>query len=380
MPLSDFLATFEADNVALDFGVFVAEQARSRRVSQPAIIAALRPHITPSQPASSHAPAVTAPALADATTDGEKQPSSLPASPSVAPIPPSPLPGDPAGEAGSLTHAPTSSAAFSPTRGRPDTTRAKIVAVHAEHPEWPSKLIAEHLGISEDAVRATASRKKIKLVSWWDYQRAVAKETAAALRQAAQPIQAPEPAPAPETPPAITPEPATGPSKPKRVTLADQIRAHVADHPNATLVEVADAIGAKMQAVGWAAQKAGITLRKRTHEERSIASAKGAQKRGKPLVPATIAPPDDSAIQPDETVMPEPQALRAFRPAAPTTTRFYIRDHDGRYLHNSLTKCPTGPGPLMTTDRAWGWCDNAQRYRGALKLWPEIATMRKVAP
>ena len=84
MTLSPILSAPDADTITLDFGVFVAERARTYRTSQNAIIAALLPCITetgitvwtPSQPSSSssHAPA--------AQTDGEVVP---PASPSATP-------------------------------------------------------------------------------------------------------------------------------------------------------------------------------------------------------------------------------------------------------------------------------------------------------
>lgn len=63
--ISPILPAHDADTITLDFGVFVAEHARTYRTSQSAIIAALRPCITPSQPerSSSHAPA--------AQTDGD---------------------------------------------------------------------------------------------------------------------------------------------------------------------------------------------------------------------------------------------------------------------------------------------------------------------
>lgn len=59
--ISEILPALDADTITLDFGVFLAEQARTHRVSQTAIIAALRSCIeTPSQPegtSSRHAPA-----------------------------------------------------------------------------------------------------------------------------------------------------------------------------------------------------------------------------------------------------------------------------------------------------------------------------------
>src|SRR5690606_21644684 len=85
--LSQFLPVTDAETIVLDFGVFVAERARTFRTSQSAIIAALRPCITPSQPGEtsrSHAPAAdTSESPSDVATDGGHGP----ASPSVDHIP-----------------------------------------------------------------------------------------------------------------------------------------------------------------------------------------------------------------------------------------------------------------------------------------------------
>lgn len=247
-----------------------------------------------------------------------------------------------------------------PVRSRPATMRAKIIACHAEHPDWPSKLVAEHLGISEDAVRACASRKKLKLVSWWDYQRAQAAKTAEALRTAVQP----ESPPASKAEPAIE-APAEQPAKP--LSLGKRLAAYVAEHPDATTRDAADALDSTLTAVGWAAQKQGITLRKYTFEERSAATRRG--------MTARIDTPPKPAPEPFDDE-PAPVVRRVMK--APTG-RFYLRNAAGNFVHQSLQASPTGTGPLMTSDRKWAWYDTMDRYRGAKKVWPELATMRKEA-
>jgi hypothetical protein len=269
------------------------------------------PVSTPSQPAESssrHAPAAV-------PTDGQGLSPSRPL-PSVEPIPeaPKPLPDDeemrrPAeaktSEQGTLSSEPggvqdrCESTPPTPSRPRKDTARANILAIHAEHPDWPSKLIAQHLGISEDAVRATASRKGIKLVSWWDYERALKAETRQALAASvAKPPEAEAPTvesqvqPAPELPPL---------SKPSE--------------------------------------------------------------RLRPLVENDVT-----------------DVLH--RPRKAQSGRFYLREkavigQPPRWVHQSLSQCPTGPGPLMTLDRKWAWFDTMDRYRGALKQWPQITSMIK---
>lgn len=311
-------------------------------------------------------------APADATTDGEKQPSSLPTEPSVEIIPdigmpisppPSPLPGDPADGADiqpNRVSAP--SAAFSPAPAKGDQVRA----CHAEHPDWPANVIAAHLGMKPTSVRAFASLLRLSLPSQRDYVAAQAAKTSDALRIAVQP----------ETPPAAIPEPgieAPAAEPPaKRITLADRIRAHLADHPDATARDIANATGKTITSVSWAAIKAEIPLRKLTSEEHAEASRRGAQGTAKPS--EAFTPPSEAPEPP--AVAPEPRKAVVYRHSSPPG-RFYVRDREGRYLHMSLLPCPTGPGPLMTTKRADDWCDNSQRFKGARKLWPEIATMRK---
>jgi len=60
-------------------------------------------------------------------------------------------------------------------------------------------------------------------------------------------------------------------------------------------------------------------------------------------------------------------------------TRFFVRDDNGRYLHQSLDPSETGIGPLMTTNRKQAWHDTMERYRGAMKKWPELANMHMEA-
>ncbi|MGV8950101.1 MAG: hypothetical protein ACOH2M_03285 [Cypionkella sp.] len=410
--ISPFLPTHDATTVALDFGVFIAEHARTYRTSQTAIIAALLPiiepvrhhgdnrpltpdaverllkaidelPITPSQPvhSSSLGTAADTPApLAGDETGAEVQSSSLASAPvetiieSAAPATTPVKPTDP--QAKHAAEAPISAGevrgecvSTSPTPS-PSPTKTQLVReCHAAHPDWPASEIAKATGIRGDQIHGLARHAGIKLPSASEYKAAQFAATTEALKASASLATQPEPA----TPPPAIPDAATEPPPPaKRFTLADKIRAHLASHPDATLAEVTEAIGGKMSAVGWAAQKAGIVLRKRNAQERSEASA-----RGRARLPDTLTPPDESSIQPDETVMSAPQAVHQYRPAPLTTARFYVRDGQGRYLHQSLERSPTDTGPLMTTNRKWAWFDNSQRYRGACKKWPEIETMRK---
>lgn len=85
--IAPFLSTPDADTVALDFGVFIAEKARAYRTSQTAIIAALLPTIIPNQqPASSSRPRAAA-ASTSSHVDAQAEGGSLPFSASPTPEP-----------------------------------------------------------------------------------------------------------------------------------------------------------------------------------------------------------------------------------------------------------------------------------------------------
>lgn len=87
MTLSPILPSHDADSVTLDFGVFVAEHARTYRTSQTAIIAALLPSITQSKPPT---PAPAAPTSTNAPVDVQAEGDD--ASLSADPIPEAPKP------------------------------------------------------------------------------------------------------------------------------------------------------------------------------------------------------------------------------------------------------------------------------------------------
>lgn len=450
MTLAPFLSAQDADTVTLDLGVFIAKRARRYRTSQSAIIAAMRQALDqPRLPIDDHAPlsadaverllkaidevdptkpqpieSSPAARLSEGTTDemaGEATPSASPAEPDNVPLHFSLL------LAGAESE-------VEPTPSPEGSNRDRVEQCHHEHPEWPSKVIAQHLGMSHDAVRAAASRRKLKLVSWWDYQRGLppeqrtvqvrpkagptqrdrvrdaiagyplagAKELAAILDmsehsvraiasqigarlptladikaattealKAAQPKPVEAESPPSEAEPAAEPEPQSEPTprKHKRITLADKIRGHLVIQPDATLRDVATATGASLTSIGWAAQKAGITLRKYTAEERSEATARGALKRALP--PAAPQPVSSAA----PAIAPEHHGAIKRAPQG----RFYLRDKDGRYVHQGLLASPTGAGPMMTEARAWAWYDTMERYKGAKRKWPELASMRKEA-
>lgn len=94
-------------------------------------------------------------------------------------------------------------------------------------------------------------------------------------------------------------------------------------------------------------------------------------------------PPATKSVTPRSVTVPnEPRRIVPTHApvGAGPSTRFYVRDAKGRYLHQSLERSPTDTGPLMTSNRKWAWYDNAQRFAGACRKWPEIADMRKELP
>lgn len=303
-----------------------------------------------------------------------------------------------------------------PVRGRPASIRARVSACHAENPTWPPKLIADHLGVTEDSVRACASRNNLTLGTWKDYQASLpeSERTEVVRNVPSEPTRRDQVREAHAAHPdfaakelashlgidelnlravasqiGIKLPKAKEITSPARVTLADKIRAHVAAHPDATARDVADATGDSLQAIGWAAQKAEITLRKYTAEERSEASRRAVITRSQPNAqepvdragpptPRSDAPPPPSASAAEAFDDDEP-APRIRKVMKAPTGRFYLRNAAGNFVHQSLQKAPNSTGPLMTSDRKWAWYDTMDRYRGAKKVWPELADMRKEA-
>ena len=296
------------------------------------------------QPATSRPPA--AEASTDAPVDGQAEGDAP--RPSATPLPETPA--DPL---------------VVEAKSNADIIRADL----ALHPNSTAAEIAARTGIKANSVSTTARVCKIAIRRLTAEEKSAAHSAAANARWAGverkpRPVKA-APAPKAPKPPMEV--------KPARVTIADQIKAHLVDHPNATSRDIADAIGKSITSVAWAALKAGITLRKLTPEEHAE-SVRAAVRKAEP---ARSLLPKGDAIQPDETVMGSTFKSGHRVPNTSSPTRFYVRDKAGRYLHQSLERSPTDDGPLMTINRAYAWFDNAQRFAGAAKKWPEIEEMRK---
>lgn len=309
MTLSPILPSHDATTVALNFGVFIAEQARTHRVSQSAIIAALRPHITPSQPeVPSHAPAADTPAVSPAseTTDGGEASSSLPSSPSVAPSPePQPNPSavqadaaplrieaSPAESDAAEISAPIPQAEEAKARGK--GIRAKFLEAYPLYPKWSARQFAAHLGCTIPYIRNVAAEEGLKLTSHIEAKRIIAAEQAEErakakaaapklnIKQSVAELYAENPAittdeafqrlpsakrdtvrsalaslrmrdklaaAVAETTPEPTPQAPVSPPPLNRGTLTDRVRIMHQQHPTWTARMIANELGARLSSV-----------------------------------------------------------------------------------------------------------------------------------
>lgn len=148
------------------------------------------------------------------------------------------------------------------------------------------------------------------------------------------------------------------PSK-KPKALGKRIAAYVEEHPDATAREVADALGSTLTAVGWAAQKAKIELRKYTAEERSEATRQGILARQ----PAQVDAPVPALIAPAAV---GDVLHKVWRPKA---TRFRLRQHVGRgkYLHMS--------GQGLVDSKAYAWIGTEAQLLATRAKFPDAKEM-----
>jgi len=338
--ISPILAAHDATTVTLDFGVFIAEQAKTYRTSQCAIIAALRPCITPSQPeapSKPHAPAADTPASqAAGDTTGAEVSSSLASAPvenSVAgnpvtliPEAPKPLPDDE--EMRRPVEAKTSEqeasadasggmqdeSAIHPAAPSPRMTkREQVRACHIEHPDWTSHQIAEHLGFGVQHIQVMASHLSLKLPR------------------------------APRTPPE---------------NMRDKVLAVVAAHPDWTLRQIAAEAGCSLgTASKWAKEAA---------EEPPEAGAPSDEPQTQP------APELPPLSKPSERLRPLVEndvSDVLHRPRKAPSGRFYLREHLGRgqFLHMSGTR--------LTGERQYAWIGTEKQLLAARKAFPAAADM-----
>jgi hypothetical protein len=360
--------------------VFDSANEQSRSTSLPgAEGAADREQFTPSQPGDtsrSHALAADTPVpVAGVPTDGAAEPP-VPTAPSVdlsglaaheqGPVPsPSPMANAPEPESRSTRSRQPGSGDFLPI-GKRKEARERVQAVFDAHPDWtPSQIAAEarvHVSTAREWIRqmkacavveaaAEPEDREAKLRAMFENGQPTATEAANALGYIGQ-----------------------GGVRKLAKRLGLEFRP-------VSKAEVADRIRSGMQ------HTAVRTAKAQTTEALRRATAKPQEAVEPP--PAPEARPEPEQPPATKPVAPRPvTAPNEPRRIVPThapvgagpSTRFYVRDMKGRYLHQSLERSPTDNGPLMTSNRKWAWYDNAQRFAGACRKWPEIADMRKELP
>lgn len=258
--ISPILPAHDATTVALDFGVFVAEHARTFRTSQTAIIAALRPHLapevtTPSQPPPpSQAPAASTSTTAPVDVQAEGDDASLSADP--IPEAPKPLPAanghdqQPAeaktSDQGALSSEPggmQDECAIHPATpskprkaqkakpgAKPPTTRAKVRELHAAHPDWGHRQLCAALPDANPqtiSVELSKIRGELRVIEDAETQRRLIAE-------------------------AREREKAPAPGAGEKQTLNEKVRALHQLHPNWTARLIAIELGANPNSVSVA--------------------------------------------------------------------------------------------------------------------------------
>lgn len=165
------------------------------------------------------------------------------------------------------------------------------------------------------------------------------------------------------------------PSKP--VTNRQRVRECHEAHPDWTAAQIAEAISLGAQQVRVIAHQIGVKPAKASPAKPQVAVEPPPAPKAQPTAkqpPATI-PVARALPLPPPVVKPMQKGPQG---------RFYLKEKTeigkpSRWVHQSLQPCPTGPGPLMTLDRKWAWYDTMDRFKGAVKKWPELKDMRKEA-
>lgn len=156
----------------------------------------------------------------------------------------------------------------------------------------------------------------------------------------------------------------------------------IADHPDWPARIIAERTGLPYGTVRGYASTLKITLPSQWDYDRANRPEPPAEpaEADKPISGTQVQP---EAERPSLPIENRPVKVVHMKPAAvrpSASVRFYVVDDKGRFLHQSLQRSPTDDGPLMTASRQWAWHDNAQRFEGAAKVWPEIIALRKDYP
>lgn len=214
------------------------------------------------------------------------------------------------------------------------------------------------------------------------------------------PIPSPSPmanGPEPESRPTRSRPSGSGDFLPKRVHgRQEEVRRIHFEHPDWHDDMIAQHLGVHSAYVRTTAKRLGLSLpsRRQAAKASKASTTEAIKAPAKPqeaerpseaakAQPQPKQPPATKSVTPRSVTVPnEPRRIVPTHApvGAGPSTRFYVRDAKGRYLHQSLERSPTDTGPLMTSNRKWAWYDNAQRFAGACRKWPEIADMRKELP
>ena len=329
--ISRILPAQEADTVALDFGVFVAKQSRTHRVSQSVIIAALRPYITPSQPIP-QAPAarVSEPSTPDTQAEVSAPQTFADHSPETA---------HEIDRDVQRGNADPAVAAENAREAIPSVEDGSVI--DAEAGESPAA--GDQTGKSGEASASPASSREDQMLALFtNGGQPTALEAANALGYA---------------------------HSSGAVRLAAKLGLTLRKVSTEELVANGRRARAK-QVEQQQAKKAATT------EALKAAPAKPqevAERAGPPTPRSEPSPPPRPPVEADAS-----DVLHRVKKAP--SGRFYLRDKATlEFVHQSLAPSPNGSGPMMTKDRKWAWYATMQRYRGARKRWPELADMRKEA-
>lgn len=264
-------------------------------------------------------------------SDGGERPAAGEVTASPAPIPPSQVDTGAAGL--SPADAPTSEAATREDAGTaaPETLKDRILKSHADHPDWNSSQIADHLGAKRTSVSAYCAILGIRFTKGG-------------------------------TPPAPRPV------EPKVPGWADKIEALLKQHPDWTSVDLSAELGISVEHVNSAARKRSISIPRKPRGAVAVAEAREESSPPTPppepeRPPAPSVPPP-RAVDDDEIIPPEPRRI-----TRPKGKLFWLRDTDGRYLDRF---CST-----LTRDRKAAWVGTEAQLAGCRRNFAIARDLRE---
>ena len=223
----------------------------------------------------------------------------------------------------------------------PAPSRAEIIrGLHAEHPGWTAPDIARHLGIIPQKVVKAATRAGIVLPKGKPGRRK------------------------PET------RPNGRPRQPE--SLLSRIRAHIADHPDASSVDCAAALGTTVEKVRNSIKGSGVVLApaKRGPNSAAHPAPQPQDRAAAPAQPPAPSSPARTNVSSIATGRTSPSAIVTKPVHRPSGARFHLRDDAGRYLRFDCMD--------MTDDRARAWIGDERQLAGCRRAFSLAADLREV--